>query len=272
MAKPERVYRIGFLGDTHCLSRYGVTPPQFRPAKSGPAEMFMDYIWAAWCDLVKRCPPLDVLIFMGDAYEGEASGKYDPLDALTDDLNVQADATVAALGMLRPKVKKLWMLRGTQRHEGRHFEILERIALELDAQEWADRRRSGFVLEGTFHGLHINATHHMTTGWLYKGTAADRTALLSAAAEGEGKIHHADVIARAHLHMKFLCRSHGRWVLLCPCMKLTTPWAVKRMSFEKAHLLGDLGMMVLSTTGRNDIAWQDIEYPAFKPTERDLCA
>jgi hypothetical protein len=112
----------------------------------------------------------------------------------------------------------------------------------------------------------------MTTGWLYKGTAADREAMLAAAAEAESKVIPSDIIVRGHLHMKHLCKTHGKWVLLQPAWKVVNPYAMKAMGFYKANLLTDIGAMVLATHGHGDVSWEEYEYANYKAQSRDLAA
>ena len=257
----SRIYRLGIISDLHVFSRYGLVPPSFRPVAPLPSATIHDYLWDVWADFVKRCPQLDVLLINGDIIEGESPSRRDAMDALSDDLNLQADAAVETLKPLCQKARHLWITRGTPYHEGRHFEIIERIALDLGAEEWAPRRYTGYVLEGTFHGLRINATHHVTLGAIYRGTIADRMALFAAAAESLGKAHEADIIIRSHSHMKFIGKSHGKWVVLTPAWKVVSPYAAKRMEWYRASLLSDIGGLVLETDGAGSVAWREFDYP-----------
>ena len=275
MGKPRiaaaPVYRLGIIADLHCLSRYGLVPPKFRPAQALPSAMFYDYLWECWLDFVKRCPPLDMLIVNGDTIEGESPSRREAMDALTDDLNLQVDAAVETLGLIRDKVKHLWLLRGTPYHEGRHAEAIERIGSDLGAELWAPRRYSGFVLEGEFHGLHLNVCHPVSLGAIYRGTIADRTALFATAAEKLGKAKEADIIIRSHVHGTYLNKVHGKWVLVTRCWKLVNTYAINRMEFYRASLLNDLGGHLLTTTGHGDVTWEpDFQYAPHKVEWRQL--
>lgn len=269
--KTPPVYRLGVLADLHVFSRYGLIPPRYLPAVPLPSATMHSYLWEIWQDFCKKCPPLDALIVNGDIYEGESPSKKDAMDALSDDLNLQVDASIETLGMIRNKVKKLWILRGTPYHDGKHAENCERIAQALGAEEWAPRRYSGYVLEGDFHGLKVNATHHMTIGAIYRGTISDRTAQMAVACEQLAKTNHADLIIRSHIHSTHKSEVFGKWVLLTRCWKVINPYAIKRMEYYRAALLNDLGGHVLETDGHGSIHWRTgFEYDPPKFDVRQL--
>lgn len=106
----SRVYRLGIIADLHCLSRYALVPPRFRPAQPLPSAMFHDWLWECWLDFCRKCPPLDSLIVNGDTIEGESPSKRDAMDALTDDLNLQVDAAVENGGPGHPVGEGIYKL------------------------------------------------------------------------------------------------------------------------------------------------------------------
>lgn len=271
--KPATIYRLGLLSDLHCMSRYGLVPPKFWPqggAAAQPAQQFYAYMWSCWLDFVERCPSLDACIINGDVLEGETPTSRSSMDALTDNFVTQGDAAEEVIGLLRPKIGKLWVLRGTRFHEGKHVETLESVARNVQAEQWSDHRYTGEVLDGEFHGLQLNATHHMTTGWIYPAGGADRTALFAAACEAEAKAVPADVIVRSHLHMRRIVQAHGKWVVLTPAWKLINPHAIKVMEYYRAQVSSDLGAIILETDGQGSIAWRKFEYAPYKPEVKTL--
>jgi hypothetical protein len=271
------VYRLGVISDLHALGRYALVPPKWWPQGGEhvhPAAKFYSYMWACWADFVKRCPSLDALIVNGDLIEGESPSKRDTVEALSDSFLEQGAAAEEIIGMLTPKVSgPIWIVRGTPYHDGKHFETLESVARNLGAEQWSPGRYTGYVLEGTWRGLALNVTHHMTTGAIYRGTLADRSALFSATAEGLGKANHADLIIRSHLHMKYIGKSHGRWIVLTPAWKLITPYAIKKMEFYRATLNSDLGAILIETDGKGKVTIDDsFQYEPYKAELRTLDA
>jgi hypothetical protein len=240
-----KVARIGFIGDLHALSRYALVPPRFRPQADRPTSRFYGYVWECWEHFCKHCPPLDTLVVNGDSLEGETPTQRSPNDALTDSILDQADAAVDILKMIRPKVKRLWLLRGTPFHDQKHFEALELIGEKVKAEPWTDRRRTGEVLDLKWQGFGFNISHHQTGGWLYLAGGADRMALMACAAEAQGKTLKADVIVRSHLHQKRIVQAHSKWVILLPGWKLPNPYAVQKMEYMRAMESCDLGAVLM---------------------------
>jgi len=268
---PEPIYRLGLISDLHVGSRYALIPPRFVPATdTHPSAKFYGYMWECWQHFCATCQPMDALIINGEIAEGENPTQRDAMDAITDDLLMQADMAVETISLLMPKVKRLWVVRGTVWHEGKYFETIERIASDLHAEPWADRRSTGLVLEGEFHGLKLNVTHHQSVGAIYRGTLADRTSLFAAAAERIGKTIDADIIVRSHLHSKYIGKSHSKWFISTPAWKLPTPYAFKRLEFYRACLLSDLGAIVLATRGHGDVSWEEYEYEPYKWERRAI--
>lgn len=259
----RREWVIGLVSDTHCFSRYALTPPQYWPAGGAgvlPEARILRYLWACWRDFVRRCPPLDVLIHVGDVIEGEVT-RRDALDALSDDLNLHY---LAARDTLRPLVRKarsFWVVAGTPAHEGKHHEVVEAVARDLGAERWAAQRSTGLVLELRVGPLLLNATHHMTRGALYMGSLADRTALLAAAAVAEGHTAEADLIVRAHLHMPHVSHAYGKWVILQPGWKMPNPYAYRKIEYYRAHATLGLGANIVRVSARGTVSYEFFRYP-----------
>ena len=228
----------------------------------------MDYTWSCWTDFVKKCPPIDLLIVNGDLIEGENPSRRDTMDAVTDNFLTQGKMAEETLGLLLPKVKKWYLVRGTAYHDGKHFETLESVAKNLGAEQWSAHRYTGYVLEAKWNGLSINATHHQTTGAIYPGTLASRTTLMAAAAERLGKLVPADLIIRSHVHFKFIGQSYGKWFISTPAWKLVTPYAIKKMEQVRATLLSDLGAILVKKDDTNSITFKEFVYEPFKANIR----
>lgn len=262
--KPSRVFRALLLADTHCGSRYALVPPQYRPAKAGPAGVFMEYVWSIYQDMLRRLPPLDLVIHDGDACEGEHPTLRSAPDAIDTSPLRQTDMAIETLGPLRDKTKHFWLVRGSGFHDGKWCEALERLGAELKAEMWSDRRYSGEVLEGTFGGYAWNVAHAQTTGAIYPGTLQNRTAWFANMADGLAKTVPADIIVRAHTHASSKGYYMGKWVLSCRCWKLVNPYAVARMEYYRAQALLDLGAHLVTITD-DGICWKDFSYEPYKP-------
>lgn len=259
--------RLGVISDLHCGSKFGLTPPRWWPRGGGaalPQTTIMRYLWRCWMAFVAACPPLDALLVNGDLIEGEAS-RRDALDAITDDVLVHQRCAEETLRMIRRKTRRLIIVRGTPAHEGKFFEAVEAAARALGAEPLAGGYRTADEVTLEIAGYLVHATHHMTRGAIYRGTLADRTALLAAAVEGLGKAPKADLIIRSHLHMAYVGESYGRWVMLTPAWKVVTPWARRTLEHYRALALSDLGAYVVEIDARG-LRFRRYSYPPPKIT------
>lgn len=264
------IHRLGLISDLHMLQKYALVPPKFRIAGGSavdPTAKYQEYLWDCWLDFAKRVPPLEVLIINGDIIHGRDKKQYG-VEVVSSDLTDQAQAFVYAVGLLRDKVGKLWITRGTSYHEDM-YEAVEWAATELDAEKWGPNRRTGNVLEGVWQGRTFNVTHHMTRGFIYKGTAASRTSLLAAAAEAEGKVNRADIIVRSHLHMKYVGKPNGKWVIFTPGWSLLNPYAVKTLEYYRGQTMSDIGAIILSTDGKGPLTVDDETF-RYAPYKEEL--
>ena len=73
----------------------------------------MDYSWQIWSHFVKVCPPLDVLISNGDELEGSHPTLRSAPESVDQSPLRQVDIALEAMGPLRDKAKKFWLVRGT---------------------------------------------------------------------------------------------------------------------------------------------------------------
>lgn len=245
-------WRVGLVSDLHCGSKYAITPPEWWPRGGRsvlPAARFMAHVWRCWEHFCRTCGQLDALIVNGDLIEGEAS-RRDALDAITDDLLVHQHCAEAALRLLRSQTRRLWIVRGTETHEGKYFECIEAAARAVGAEQWSPGRYTGYVLDARIGPLVLNATHHMTTGAIYRGTVADRTALFAQLAAALRKTVPADIIVRSHLHAYYRNDSHGVEVIMTPGWKLLSPYPIKRLELYRAAVSADVGGLVLEIEAR----------------------
>jgi hypothetical protein len=270
MAKsPSAPIRIGIIADLHIGSQYALVPPSFRAAGARPSDVFMAYMWSCWEHFVQHCPPLDVLISNGDELEGTHPTLRSAPESVDQSPLRQVDMAVETLAPLRAKAKAFWLVRGTGFHTGPWYEAIEALGRELKAETWARRRYSGEVLDGEIGGLRVNVAHPQTTGAIYPGTLANRTAWFASLAERLEKTVEADVIVRSHTHSTGLGRYQGKWVLSTRCWKLVNGYAISRMEYYRAQALLDLGAHVI-TIGPDGLAWKDFPYAPYKTTHRKL--
>ncbi len=257
----ERPYHLLALADLHAGSRFGLWPSEFTLEDGGKTEQnkFQKWLWEKWQEMITALPNrVDACIVNGDAIDGEArpdGGRF----SITTNMADQARGAAACLRLLRPKIKTFFLTRGTPFHEGAASEAVEILGAEIKAEKWSEGRYAGQVLERSWHGLTLNIAHHQTAGWIYPAGSGDRISMFSAIGEGIGKLPHADIIIRAHLHQLRIVRAYGRWVILLPAWEVTTPYALKRMEPTRATVAADIGAVLLSVD-RGQVSIKTLEF------------
>lgn len=275
MGAPSEPARLLFLSDLHVLSRYGLVPPSHWLAGDGetlPSSHFYEYNWACWQRFCHDCPPIDVAIINGDLIEGETPSRKSVLDAITDDLLQQAQAAVETVGLLRDKIKELWIIRGTAFHDSRHYEPLEIAARDLGAEKWTKNRYTGLVWDAEWRGLKINALHAMSGNAIYQGTVMDRELLFAAAAAGVENADKVEIFARAHIHSPGKFESaDGRWLIITPSWKSINQYVIERIGLHRALAKGGwLGADLLEVSDDGTKGWRSFRYPAYRWERRHV--
>lgn len=259
-------WRLGLLSDLHLLHKFGLVPPRWRlrgARRVDPTYAVQNYMWRIWREFCAWFPPCEVSIVNGDAIHGEDfkdGGRW----VTSPDPDDQATALVETLEPIRSKLGRLFVLRGSPYHEGKSSEAIEAAARALRAEQYWGPKHTGYVLDLDWHGLRINASHYMTRGFLYRGTAGDRTSMLHNIAEHLAKVNPADVIVRAHLHMKYISKSHGKWVFLQPGWTCLNPHAIRTMEWSRGSVMSDIGAAVLETDASGGVKWLEFDRPPYR--------
>lgn len=268
MGKAEQTMVI--VSDTHAGYKYGLVPPRWRTAGGEDTDAtmkFQTYLWQCWEHFVGQCPPADILVINGDAIHGE-DRKDVALNVVSSDMYEQAQMFTELISPLREKCDRCWLLKGTPYHEGRGADEIEWIGKEIGAEKWQAGRYSGYSLYFEWNKLTFGFAHHQTRGWLYAAGAGDRTAWLQKSAEAQGKLPHADVIVRSHLHMQRIVWARDTWFVATPGWTVVSPWAAKVMEHSRAHESSDIGGIVLTTNGNGSVGFQLENYKPFQESVR----
>lgn len=252
---------LGLVSDLHVLSRYGLVPPEWR-RKRDPLRPIQEYLWQCFEDFVRRCPPLDVLVIVGDVIEGTIQVRAEPRGVVSDDAADQLEACEETLAPLVAKAKETYLVAGTAFHDS-SGDRLEDLGRRLGTVRWAPgKRHAGQVLNLEWRGLKINASHHQTRGWMWLGGAASRLAVLSAATEAARKLPHSDVIVRGDLHTSVKMETLGKWICFLPGWTMPNPHAIRKMEATRAYLATDIGGAVMALTHSREVGWlSGLTYP-----------
>ena len=184
--------RVLAMGDTHCGSDVGLTPPEWDKGSRADPEAYARRR-AMW-DWFEATRPrrVDVLLFNGDAIEGkgQASGASELLYADWDD---QVNMSVDILKMFR--AKKIVMSYGTAYHVGKDKDFEDDIAGRLGA------------IISSLPQVQIGATtfdmrHHLGRSSILKGRLTAVLGEVDVAREWarRGEYPLAQVLIRSHVH------------------------------------------------------------------------
>jgi hypothetical protein len=215
--RKHRTMRILVIGDTHCGSSTGLTPPSF---DSTPPEESFDkdiyqlrrWLWARFDDEIARFLPFDVAIWNGDLIEGS---QYKEAGAgLLGDMHDPQDQ----VRMANQIVKKVGATHNRFTYgTAYHVESFERtIADEFGSSI------SKELLE-TFDGVTIHAMHHI-------GGSANSMNRTSGLVTEATKLMHrlygtgntVDILVRNHRHLSAQANNNGIDCFSVPALQLPT--------------------------------------------------
>ena len=149
MASPQH---IGFLGDIHCGSHYGLWPDELLPSRG---HKRVRYLNECWQHLYQSWPQLDILFLMGDLIDGpqfkaKSTGLFDA------DLSGQAEGAIEVLDQAVQALQPSRIIRvdGTPYHEGfagamklidKHFGIAKCDARQMVDLNLGDKKQPAIL-------------------------------------------------------------------------------------------------------------------------------
>jgi len=262
------VAHILLLSDLHLGSEFAVLPRvAYRTTDNTRTRVqptpSQRYLLKCWRWMVGNLPAkLAYTIVNGDTLDGEnpkEAGLYVNLQSPSD----QAEAALELLGPIRERSEKFFLVKGSPYHEGRGADAVAGLAKALQADRWSSGLQTGtrlWLQMKKAADLVLNASHHMTRGWIYPAGGADRTAMMAAVAEASGKLPRADIIVRGHNHLKRVVSAHGKTVIFQPAWKLLTPFVERLMEEIRAEVLSDLGAVLIEVTSTGRVNVDDTTF------------
>lgn len=227
---------IGFIGDLHCGSHWGLWPTDDLPGgKKGNQYKGVRYLNNCYHTMIEEWPQLDLLVLMGDLIDGKQR-KSSGTGVFSTNLHTQTEGAIKILEPLVAKSTKVIRVHGTPYHED-----FDNCLAELDA-------RLGVKLADQVINLKLgqnilNVAHHPIGGpTLYAGTSTDKENLWSTIAAAERKVANARWIVRAHKHDWIMQETRFKTVCIMPCFELPTPHAVKQNYWKFQPTIGGVLM------------------------------
>lgn len=211
------------IADLHCGHPTGLTPPewQFRLGAGGIRDRYAQYqkeSWEAYCGMIERSGPVDVLFALADLMDGRDTGRH----LVTEDRSDQV--LMAAQCIERWNAKEIVMVYGTRRHTGGSDKWEEDVARECGATILS--RRFVTVENVTFKLRHKTGRSRVPYG---RSTVPSRDAIWGELRAARGKDPHVDVYLFAHTHY-FVYQGGPHWLCMtCPALQGSTEFGVEEI-------------------------------------------
>ncbi len=259
------------LSDLHIGSIFGVLPPDFIASDGSEIRQNagQQYLWECFTDMISWAAAfkIDAIFLNGDLIDGkQPKSKGSELSLPLP--NDQEEAAVFTLRFLRNKLQKLlkaeteiplYVVQGTEYHDGRGASELESIAARLNAVQYTcvhgTGRFSKEVCGVSFDSVNVNLAHHVSGGsGFIKASGIDRELLWSAIAGAEDKALKADLLVRSHLHYFIHLEKPTQHAVITPCWQLQTRFMRKRSVYA---MRPDVGALIAHLDGDEKVAGRD---------------
>lgn len=249
------VQRIVVLSDLHVGSTVGIWPGRHAVEGGGvyEANEFQQWLYRCWQEMlveVKRLKPR-VAVINGDALQGT-----NPRDGqlITNKVDVQAEAAIQLLEPLRKAAKTLYIIRGTEWHDGKAAENVEQMARALRAKpDPASGQYTWWELYLDVGGPVMHFAHHVgasSVPW-YEATVPLRDTLLMLSELWRffgSAAPNVRMVVRSHRHRYIhVDAPPDLQVVVTPSWQLKTAFGYKRA----ASMLPIIGYIVLEWDGRD---------------------
>lgn len=187
------------LGDLHCGSVAGLTPPgwQVNPKRYPHISQLQKEMWKHWLKWTRKYNRPDLLIANGDLIDG--SSKRNISELIVNDRDEQCAMAVKCLKMFNPK--KVVITYGTTYHTSSDGEDYERsIAHSLQSAGIKTEIHNHAFID--VEGVMFDCKHHVSSSSVPHGrsTAVKRARLWNLIWASVGNQPVADIVLRSHVH------------------------------------------------------------------------
>ena len=249
---------IVVLSDLHAGSTAGLWPEAHKVEGGGEYrcniyQQWLAECWQAMLDEVGKLRPRPIVVVNGDAISGTS-----PRDGqlVSNNVAVQVSAAKRLLQPLRQMARKLYLIRGTEWHEGKAAEHLELLGMLLDTVPDPATGQSTWWemylrMEEDLDAPAIHFAHHVGTSsvpW-YEATVPLRDSLLlvSELQRFHGKAApNLRCVVRSHRHRFIHVDAPPDFqVVVTPAWQLKTAFAYKKAT----SMLPEIGWVLLDWDG-----------------------
>jgi len=227
LEKNRNFERVLAIGDTHCGSIHGLTPPNTISVSgdnlAARTEDERRECWNWFAEKVDALRPIDVLMFNGDAIDGKAAAQ-EGLEQLTVDMLEQVEMATKIVEFINPE--RAVFTYGTPYHTGKGEDFEKILADNVGAP-------ISSVEQVSVGGVVFDMRHHLGRSGVPHGrqTPLAREQLWNLLWATRGDFPLADVILRSHVHY-FTYTGGPDWVAMSlPALQMPgTRFGVRRMT------------------------------------------
>lgn len=259
--------RVIIMGDTHCGSSSGLTPPSYDSEPGDPKSMefalydLRRWHWEQFSASIDKYGPFDICIANGDLIEG-TQRRSNGNDLLNQDRLWQANMATQIIRKIGAE-KNVFTL-GTPYHVGDPEDFEQLVAEEFDAVAKKE------VLVNA-NGVMIHATHH-APGSQNPNTRQNRLGVDAAIIRKrvyEGRLQKVDLFFRSHAHYSGTVRDGGLEGWRVPALQL-----VNTSKYGRAFAMDlDYGFLVCDIYGQGAFSVREILWmPPMKSTDLEHIA
>lgn len=200
------------VSDLHSGCQMGLCPPGGIKLDDGGVyrpNAIQRAVWGWWREFWDEFVPMATkggtfdLVVNGDAIDGEHHGVK---TLVSNNIETQRQTAVAILGPIVPKARHLYIVRGTDAHDGGHGQDIEAVARTLGAEPDATGRCARWELnkriDGPDQNCVANCLHHIGgTGGSHYDTSAPKRELIEAFIEAARAAERPPTfVVRSHRH------------------------------------------------------------------------
>lgn len=215
--------RIIVMGDTHCGSMAGLTPPPYQlafgstPRRDRFAEIQRD-AWDTYTNLLEENQPYDVGIFTADAIEGKAP-RSGGAELITPDRDVQCKMAEYCCDEVRKytnKEFKWYGVYGTPYHVGVTEDFENFVYREAGFEAWSAEEHV------EVNKVMINVKHRIGGSSIPHGrfTGLAKEALWNMYWNRDHETPKGDIFVRGHVHYFAMCCDPGFAALTVPALQV----------------------------------------------------
>lgn len=256
MKKNQASLPLIVVSDLHVNSTMGIWPEEFEGEDGNlfRQNKFQRTLWRWWGEFIEWADTQTGgkfdLVFNGDLVQGVHSTK--DISVIVSNHKDMRRAAAQVMEPLARKARKLYIVRGTEWHDGKGGEDIETIAEDLEAErDVVTGQYSRWILWKRMGSKLGHFTHHISVSSDYPLTAMRKEIDRAKREHVDHGQPMPDFQVRSHRHQCDVALDGDYSLFVTPAWQLGTSFVVKRNPLS----LGDIGGLLLYEED-NEVRWK----------------